>query len=80
MESPLNKMVEGFQGKMSFFTIHCNPFLAYLAVRDLQSSQRNASVQSLLLAGIFLNNQYQPSAGEGEVENFREFLKKKHSI
>ena len=28
-----------------FFTIHCNPSLAYIAVRDLQSSQRNASVQ-----------------------------------
>ena len=36
---------------MCFFTIHCNPCLAYIAVRDLQSSQRNASVQLLLLAG-----------------------------
>ena len=25
--------------KMCFFTIHCNHFLAYIAVRDLQSSQ-----------------------------------------
>ena len=31
--------------------------LAYIAVTDLQSSQRNASVQSLLLAGNFLYNQ-----------------------
>ena len=31
--------------------------LAYIAVRNLQSSQRNASVQSLLLAGNFLYNQ-----------------------
>ena len=40
-----------------FFTIHCNPSLVYVAVRDLQSSQRNASVQSLLLAGNILYNQ-----------------------
>ena len=47
--------IQGVQEKMCFFfTIHCNP---YLAVRDLQSSQRNASVQSLLLAGNFLYNQ-----------------------
>ena len=48
-----------------FFSIHCNPSLAYIAVRDLRSSQHNASVQSLLLAGNFW-----------EVANFREFLKK----
>ena len=29
------------------FTIHCNPFLAHVAVRDLQSSQRNVSVQPI---------------------------------
>ena len=40
-----------------FFTIHYNPSLAYIAVRDLQSSLRNASVQSLQLAGNFLHNQ-----------------------
>ena len=56
------------------------PSLAYIAVRDLQSSQRNASVQSLLLAGNFLYNQQQPSAGEGEVANFREFFKKQYLI
>ena len=34
-----------------------NPCLAtYIAARDLQSSQRNVRVQSLLLAGHFLNN------------------------
>ena len=68
-------IVQGVQEKLCFFgTIHCNPSLAYIAVRDLQSSQRNASVQSLLLAGISFYNQQQPSAGEGEVANFREFL------
>ena len=64
-----------FRENCVFFTIHCNPSLAYIAVGDLQSSQRNASVQSLLLAGNFYN-QKQPSADEGEVANFREFLEK----
>ena len=63
--------IQDVQEKMCFFTIHCNPSLAYIAVKDLQISQRNASVQSLLLAGNFLYNQIQPSAGEGE------FLEKK---
>ena len=49
--------VQGVQEKWCFFTIHCNPSLAYIAVRDLENSQRNASVQSLLLAGNFLYNQ-----------------------
>ena len=65
-----------FRKNCVFFQNHCNPSLAYIAVKDLQSSQRNASVQSILLAGNFLYNQYQPSAGEGEVANFREFLEK----
>ena len=46
-----------FRKNSFFFTIHCNPSLAFIAVRDLQSSQRNASVQSLLLAANFLYNQ-----------------------
>ena len=49
--------VHGVQEILYFFTIHCNPSLAYFAVRDLQSSQRNASIQSLLLASNFLYNQ-----------------------
>ena len=43
----------GCSRKIVFFTMHFNPSLAYIAVRDLQSSQRNASVQLLLLAGQF---------------------------
>ena len=35
---------------------------------------------NLLLAGNFLYNQEQPSVGEGEVANFREFLERKHNI
>ena len=50
-------MIQGVQEKLRFFTNHCNPSLAYIAVRDRQSSQRNASVQSILLAGNFLYNQ-----------------------
>ena len=68
--------IQGVQEKLCFFITHCNPSLTYIPVRDFQSSQRNASVQSLLLAGNFLYNQWQPSAGEGEVANFREFLEK----
>ena len=50
-----NIYIKGVQEKkLFFFTIHCNPSLAYIA--DLQSSQRNAIVQSLLLAGDFLYN------------------------
>ena len=33
-----------FRKNCVFFTIHCSPSLAYIAVRDLQSSQRNTSV------------------------------------
>ena len=49
--------VQGVEEKLSFFTIYCNPSLAYIAVRDLQSSHRNASIQSLLFAGKFLYKQ-----------------------
>ena len=50
------RLVQGVQEKLCLFTIHCNPSVAYITVRDLQSSQRNACVQSLLLAGNFLYN------------------------
>ena len=49
--------IQCVQEKLCFLTIHCNSYLAYIAVKDLQSSHRNASVQSLLLAGNFLYNQ-----------------------
>ena len=51
----------GVQEKNAFFTIHCNSSLAYIAIRDLQISQRNASVQPLLVAGNFF---VQPIAAE----------------
>ena len=53
--------VKCVQEKLCFFPIKCNPSLAYIAVRDLQSSQFNASVQSLLWAGSLL---LQPIAAE----------------
>ena len=71
-----SNMLLGVQEILCFFTHHCNPSLAYIAVRDIQSSLRNASVQSLPLAGNFLYNQKQPSTGEGEVANFLELLEK----
>ena len=37
--------VQGVQEKNCFFTIHCNPSLAFIAVRDLRSSHCKASVQ-----------------------------------
>ena len=49
--------VKGVQEKLCFFHNSLQPPLAYIVVRDLQSSQRIASVQSLLLAGNFLYNQ-----------------------
>ena len=70
----LSKRYRVLRKNCAFFTIHCNPSLAYIVVRDLQSAQRNASVQSLLLAGNFWYNQSQPSAGEGKVANFRKLL------
>ena len=51
--SSIIHQVQGVQEKCCFFTIHCNPSLAYIAVRDLQTSQRNASVQS---ESIYLHN------------------------
>ena len=56
-----------------FFTIHCNPSLAYIAVRDFQSSQCNASVQSLPLAGNFSYNQAECwRGGGGKLSMFNE--------
>jgi len=49
--------IQGVQEKLCFFKILCNHSLAFIAVKDLQSSHRNASVQSLQLAGNFLYNQ-----------------------
>ena len=57
MKKKMKERYTGCSGKIVFFTIHFNPFLAYIAVRDLQSSHRNAIVQSLLLTGNFLYNQ-----------------------
>ena len=59
--------VQGVQEKLCFF---------HNSLQPLPRLHRNGSVQSLLWAGHFLYNQYKPSAGEGEVANFREFLEK----
>ena len=39
-------VVQGVQEKLCFFTIHCNPSLAYIAVIDLLGSQRNEGIQN----------------------------------
>ena len=66
--------------KIVFFHNSLQPLPHLHRSRDLQSSQRIVSVQSLgTPIGKFLYNQYQPSAGEGEVANLREFLEK-HNI
>ena len=41
----LKKYIQGVHEKLCFFTIHCNPSLAYIAVRDLQSSQRRKRIK-----------------------------------
>ena len=54
--------MQGVQEKLCFLHNHCNPFLAYINVRDLQSSQRNASVQSSLVSTLNqLINQFRES-------------------
>ena len=73
IESPY--YIQGVQKILCFFTIHCNPSLAYFAVRDL-STLNAMRVYSHSYWLVFLYNQKQPSAGEGEVANFREFLEK----
>ena len=44
-----SRVLQGVQEKLCFFTIHCNHSLAYIAVRDLQSSQRNVYHHPYLL-------------------------------
>ena len=69
------------QEKLCLSQFTATPPSATSLSRDLQSSQRKASVQSLLLAGNFLYNQKQPSAVEGEVANFQLFrILKKNTI
>ena len=72
--------IQGVQEKLFFPPIHYHPSLAYIAVRDLQSSQSNASVQSFLLAGNFLYNQKHPSADEGRGRKLSRILRKNHPV
>ena len=45
-----SNLVQGVQEKLCFFFHNSlQPLLAYIAVRDLHSSQHNSSVQKLLL-------------------------------
>ena len=67
----------GCSGKSAFFSqFTATPSLAYIAVRDLQSSQRNVSEQSTPIGWQFFVQPIAAGAGEGEVANFQEFFKK----
>ena len=66
-------LIQGVQEKLCFFTIHCNPSLAYIAVKETFKALNAMRVYS---HSYWLYNQYQLTAGEGEVENFREFLER----
>ena len=61
-----------------FFTIHCNPSLAY--VHRCKRPSKLPTQCECTVTPIGWEFFVQPSAGEGEVVNFREFLKKKHNI
>ena len=47
--------IQCVQEKLCFFKIHCNPSLAYIAVRGLQSSQRNTSAGEGKVANTIFN-------------------------
>ena len=55
-----------FMINLCFLSIHCNPSLAYIDVRDLQSSQRNGVHSHSYWLFNFLYQQ-QPSAGDGDM-------------
>ena len=62
-----------------FFTIHCNPSLAYVAIRDLQSSQRKECTVTPIGLQFFV----QPIAAEcwrGRGDKLSRILGIKHNI
>ena len=58
--SGMQRQVQSVQKDLCYLTIQCNPSLAYML--HLESSQRNARVQSFLLA----DQLWATSVGEGE--------------
>merc|ERR1711911_407917 len=69
---------QGVQENLCFFTIHCNPSLAYIAGRHLQRSQHNASVpsvQPLLLAGNFCTTNSSRVLARERWQTFKNSLK-----
>ena len=67
----------GCSGKIVFFhsSLQNLPRL-HIALRDLQSSQRNASVQSLLLAGLFCTTNSSGVLARGRWQTFENFWEK----
>ena len=80
LPSVKGKLCTGCLGKIVFFTIHCNPSLAYIAVREPQSSRCNASVQPLLLAGNFFVQPIAVECWRGRGGKLSRILEKKHII
>ena len=66
----------GCSGKMCFFTIHCNPSFANIALRDLQSSQRIASVQHSYWLVIFCTTNSSRVLARERWQTFENSLKK----
>ena len=75
------KHLQGVQEKLCFSTIHCNPSLAYIALRDLQSSQRNGVYSySLLLAGSFCATNSSRLLERERCQTFENYRKKNTKI
>ena len=65
--------LQGVQEKLCFFTIHCNPSIAYIAVRDFQSSQRNTVTP---IGWDFFVKSIAAQCWRGRGGKLREFLEK----
>ena len=68
------KIIQGVQEKLCFFTIHRNPSLVCIAVRDLKS------LQSLLLAGNFCTTNSSRVLARERWQTFENSWGKKHNI
>ena len=60
-------VLQGVQEKSCFFTIHCNPSLAYIAVGHLQSPQCNPSVYSHSYWLVFFSQPISAECGRGRL-------------
>ena len=70
------KQGTGFSGKIVFFHNSLQPLPLLHRCKRPSKLSTQCEFTDLLLAGKFLYNQKQPSAGEGEVANFENSWKK----